>query len=662
MRLPLVILRIVKTCLVSASIIQSYQLLADELVTHPLDPLTAAEFSTVVSTLQTEKLVDESSRFPLIVLREPNKHWVLQWQQNQAISRQAFVIIKQGSQTFEAEVNISQRKVTSWKLIPDAQPGILLTEEWAQAQKIVKAHPAWQTAVRSRGIDKLQDIICTPLTLGYFGIEEQEGRRLVKVVCYQSHGISNYWGRPIEGLIAVVDFNERKVIKLIDSGAVPLPKAPVDLDENSVGILRTPTNPISIIQSRGPTFKLNGHRVRWQKWRFHYRIDPRLGLVVSMVGYNDNGKLRSILYQGSLSELFVPYMDPDVGWYFRTYLDAGEYGVGKLAAPMIRNVDCPSNAIFFNTVFADDWGNSYTQERAACLFERYAGDISWRHYEAESGLSEARKRTELVLRSISTVGNYDYIFDWVFRQDGTIKVAVGATGIEQVKAVKSRTLKDDVDGYDTAFGRMVAEHIVAPNHDHFFSFRLDLDIEGQKNSFLSGQLKTKKLSGKNPRKSIWVMDSGVATHESQAKLQIKFDKPALWRVINPNVLGPIGYPVSYQLRPGANAVSLLGPDDFVQQRAGFTKYHLWVTPYNPQELYAAGTYPNQSKGRDGLQTWTSADRPIQNTDVVLWYTVGFHHVVRTEDWPVLSTNRHSFELRPFDFFPRNPALDIPRQE
>ena len=95
------------------------------------------------------------------------------------------------------------------------------------------------------------------------------------------------------------------------------------------------------------------------------------------------------------------------------------------------------------------------------------------------------------------------------------------------------------------------------------------------------------------------------------------------------------------------------------QRAGFTDHHIWVTPYDPQERYAAGTYPNQSAGDEGLPTWTSANRPIENTDLVLWYTLGFHHAPRAEDWPVTPTIWNECELRPFDFFDRNPALDLP---
>lgn len=263
------------------------------------------------------------------------------------------------------------------------------------------------------------------------------------------------------------------------------------------------------------------------------------------------------------------------------------------------------------------------------------------------------------MRSVSAIGNYDYIFDWVFRQDGTIEVAVGATGVPQVKAVRGRTTADDVEGRGTAYGRPVAEHTVAINHDHFFSFRIELDVDGRRNSFVEERLISEILVEPTARKSVWVVDSRTALTEKDAKLRIEFQGPSLWCVINPNVLGPLGHPVAYQLEAKANIVSLLNLEDFPQRRAGFIDFHLWVTPHDPKERYAAGTYPNQSKGGEGLPAWTSANRPIENTDVVLWYTLGFHHVVRAEDWPVLSTRWSGFELKPFDFFQRNPALDLP---
>ncbi len=166
------------------------------------------------------------------------------------------------------------------------------------------------------------------------------------------------------------------------------------------------------------------------------------------------------------------------------------------------------------------------------------------------------------MRLISAIGNYDYLFDWIFRQDGTIKVAVGTSGIEQVKAVRSRTARDDRDGKDTAYGRMVAEHTAAINHDHFFCFRIDLDVGGPRNSFLYERLRTKRLEKESSRRSVWVVDSRTAAREQAGKLHIDLKQPALWRVINPNQIGPLGYPVSYQLKPKTNAVSLLSPEDF----------------------------------------------------------------------------------------------------
>jgi primary-amine oxidase len=342
-------------------------------------------------------------------------------------------------------------------------------------------------------------------------------------------------------------------------------------------------------------------------------------------------------------------------------MDAGEYGVGTFTASLEPGLDCPANATFFDAVFADDRGVPFTIKRAVCLFERDSSDIAWRHYESVNGQSESRKRTDLVLRLVSSIGNYDYIFDWVFRQDGTIQVAVGASGIEQVKAVASRTIEDDKDGRDTAYGHMVAEHTVAVNHDHFFCFRLDLDVDGPENCLVIDHFRTARNPAGTPRKSLWKVEMEEPKTEQAARRRINLADPEMWLAVNCVRKGPLGYRSGYALHPDANAVSLLTEDDTAQRRGGFTDYHLWVTPYDPSERYAGGLYPNQSRGGDGLPAWTSADRPILNRDIVLWYTLGFHHMVRAEDWPVLPTAWHTFELRPFDFFDRNPALDLPKQ-
>lgn len=340
-------------------------------------------------------------------------------------------------------------------------------------------------------------------------------------------------------------------------------------------------------------------------------------------------------------------------------MDAGEFLAGVSAVSLVPGADCPGNARYFDAVFANGEGEPEIRQRAVCLFERYAGSVAWRHRDFLSGETEVRVKRDLVLRLVAVLGNYDYTFDWTFQQDGTIAVDIGASGIEQVRAVASRTAREDRNG-DSAFGRFVSERTVAVNHDHFFNFRLDLDVDGPENSFLRERLVTRTLED-HPRRSVWVLEPEIARVEEQAKLRIDLEEPAVWRVINPDVVGPLGYPVSYEIKPAANAVSLLLPEDFPQRRGGFTDHHLWVTPYRAEERYAAGDYPNQSQGGDGLPAWTSANRPIENTDIVVWYTIGLHHVVRAEDWPVLPTEVSSFQVRPFDFFEQNPALDLPER-
>ena len=85
---------------------------------------------------------------------------------------------------------------------------------------------------------------------------------------------------------------------------------------------------------------------------------------------------------------------------------------------------------------------------------------------------------------------------------------------------------------------------------------------------------------------------------------------------------------------------------------------LWVTPYAREERWPCGEMVVQATSDLGLPAWTAADRPIQDTDVVLWYVFGIHHVTRPEDWPVMPVDTVSFWLKPVGFFDRNPALDV----
>jgi primary-amine oxidase len=623
---------------------------------HPLDALTFQEYWTVFETMKASGKLDSESRFAGINLHEPPKEEVLRWKPGDPLRREALAIVKQGRRTFEAVVDVANRKLVSWKERPGVEP-VLIADETEGVGERLKADPQWQAAMRKRGITDFDTVNCDGDSPGYFATPEEKGRRLQRVRCSEGRG-SDGGGHPIEGLIAVWDSEEEKMVRLIDTGAVPVPRGSTGYSTDVIPSREVP-GPITVTQPVHG-FRTDGTEVSWENWHFHFRIDSKMGVVVTNVSYADGGKARSILYEGSLAEVFVPYQDPAEGWYYITFVDMGEANTwGGVASTLEPGADCPDNAVYFDSVIPTSHGMPQRRARTACLFEREAGDFAWRH-SVVGLLTDSRRRRDLVLRMITTFGNYDYAVDWTFEQSGSIKIGVGATGSVEVKAVRSRTAAEDRDGKDGRYGHFVADNTIGVNHDHFFSFRLDLDIDGSENSFVKEEMKTEKLPAGNPRKSLWVTEQKVAKTEGDAQLTMMMEHPALWRVINPNVKGPLGYPVGYEIAPGHNAVSLMVDDDWPQQRAGFIRHNLWVTPYREDERYPAGDYPTQSHGGDGLPAWTKANRPIENTDIVVWYTLGFHHVPRPEDWPIMPTAWHEFELRPFDFFARNPAVDLPK--
>jgi len=622
---------------------------------HPLDGLSSAEQWSVREVLLASGKLGDNLRFVSVDLHAPSKAAMLAWKPGLPLKREALVVLTGGLSTYEAVVDVTGRSLASWREVRGLAS--LVSSEQDMISELAQNDPRMIEGFKKRGIPDLATVRCYGISPGYFGTPEGDGKRLAMARCWDRRGVYNADGRPVEGLYAWIDVVGKKVIRVVDSGVAPVPQGPVDLEPEAIGPARETPGPMRIDQPLGPGFQRDGGVVSWQNWSFHVRLENRRGAVVSLVRYDDAGRTRSVMYEGALSEIFVPYMDPGESWYNSTFIDLGEYTADGVLSPLEPGEDCPGNATYLDAFAPDDKGMPRPRRKVACLFEREAGQVAWRHLNWLGGSVASRGARDLVLRTIANLGNYDYVFDWVFQQDGSLRVVAGSTGVVNTKAVVSRSAAEPGAARDGVYGRFVAANTVAPNHDHFFAFRLDLDVDGTANSFVVDTLKPQRLPEGSLRKSLWVVQPEIAKTESQAKRDMH--ESALWRFVNPKVTGPLGYPVSYQIRGGHSATSLLSDDDFPQKRAGFIRHALWVTPYRADEVYAAGDYPTQSRGEDGLPTWTKPNRPIENTDIVAWYTVGMHHVVRAEDWPVMPVVWHDFEIRPFDFFARNPALDIP---
>jgi primary-amine oxidase len=626
---------------------------------HPLDALDADEIATAVAVLRDSGEADDDTLFISIDVDEPPKEVVRAWKEGDPLARAAAIVMRRDGKTVDAVVDLVAGRLVRADEIPGVQSALVMPELLSTIG-VVLGDERMQEGLAKRGITDFEQIFCAPRTVGNFGRPEENTRRLVKSDCFDIRGVqTDVFATPIEGLFATVDLDSGEVIEVTDLGVVPLPPGNHELDPESIGEQRT-VKPIVLANPEGSNIEIEGSMVRWQKWSFHVRWDTRSGVVVSLVAFDGDDGPRSVLYQGSLAEIFVPYQDPTESWYFRNYMDQGEYGMGTMAAPLIAGADCPETSVFVSPIMANPAGGADVLADRICIFERTPGEPIWRHYDFVTTVTETRPAVELVVRYIATVGNYDYAFDWFFGQGGTVAFRGGASGIDAIKGVRAQTLSDPTAEADTAWGPLIAPGRVGVNHDHFFSIRLDLDVDGESNSFVRDKLVAERLPAHSPRRSLWRVQQEVANNDTDARFRLDYQRPSLWRVVSSDRKNALGYPTSYAVKTAGNALPLVDEDDVPLSRALFATNHLWVTPYAADERFAAGRFPNQSKPGQGLPEWTASRRNVRDTDIVLWYTLGFHHVPSAEDWPVYNLGWHSVTLRPYNFFDRNPALDVPR--
>lgn len=648
-------------CVVIAAVVavQLAPALLAQTTSHPLEPLTAGEITRTTEVLRGAGKLDSTSAFVSITVREPPKSEVLAWRPGTALRRESFAIIydRAKRRTSEAVVDVSDGTLVSWKDIPGVQAPFL-PSEYAELQRIVRADRSWQAAMRKRGIVAFDSIQIDPWSAGNFGLAGEQGKRLWRMLSYYKGSAENAYARPIEGVVAYVDIDQHKVMKLVDTGAIPVRKQPDDYDQRAAaaqqGGLRTAPKPLVINQPDGASFTLDGHDVRWQHWHFRFAVRPREGLVLYRVRYDDHGHERPILYRASLSEMVVPYGDPSATWFFRNAFDAGEYGLwGFLGSPLEPGIDAPSNATFVDAVISGEDGKPVTFPRAAAIYERDGGTL-WKHVADES---DGRRARDLVLALVTTVGNYEYGFHWIFHQDGTLEQEVELTGILQTKGLRDTTAATaNAEHHAT----IVAPQLAAVFHQHFFNFRLDFDVDGPNNTVVEMNTVSDPAGASNPFANAFSETMTPLTTELQARRRMNLESNRMWAITNPNVRNALGEPTAYLLMPGSNTVPFAAPAASVRKRAGFLDAHVWVTPYAAAEMHAAGDYVNQSPGDDGLTRWTRANRAIANRDVVVWYTMGMTHIPRPEDWPMMAVQRVGFKLVPAGFFTRDPALDLPK--
>jgi primary-amine oxidase len=622
---------------------------------HPLDPLSRAEIELAAGMIHADIRAPAALRFVSVELCEPPKAQVLGYEPGAVCERRASAVLldRELGSCVEVLVSLTRAEIDSWRVIKGVQPAIT-PDEVAECQRVARNCPEFLAAIAKRGVTDPDLVMLDPWSAGHYGDEPSAdaGRRLVRALAYaRAEPQDNGYARPIENLLTIIDLNLMEVVRVEDHGVVPLPPEPANWTSRYVPPDRPAPSPLHIAQPQGPGFSVNGQEIRWQGWRFRIGFNAREGLVLHTVGFEDGDLLRPILYRAAVSEMLVPYGDPGVTSYRKNAFDVGEYGIGITANSLALGCDCLGEIFYLDAHMVDSAGSPRTIKNAVCLHEEDDG-ILWKHTDWRTGAVEVRRSRRLVASFITTVGIYEYGFYWIFGQDASLELLIKLTGIPSATAM--------APGDEPKHGVEVAPQLSATLHQHFFNVRLDLEIDGTGNSVREVDAVALPPGKDNPHLNAFVARPRPLESEAVARRRCNPSTSRYWQIVNPGSRNRNGQSAGYRLVPGENAIPLAHGAASVSRRAGFLQHHFWVTAYDPSQRFAAGEFPNQRAGDDGLATWTDLDRPLVNTDLVVWYTFGHTHVPRAEEWPVMPVHKIGFMLKPDGFFDRNPALGIPR--
>jgi primary-amine oxidase len=479
----------------------------------------------------------------------------------------------------------------------------------------------------------------------------------------------------VEGVSPLVDLDTMTLIRIDDTGAdIPLPPYTGDYANawrTDPPKYQTELKKYQVVQPDGPSYKIEGNVVTWLDWKLHVGFNPREGACLNMVTFAG----RPVLYRLSLSEMIVPYSYPKAPHSRKNAFDVGEgsfpvilvrflfltpeciEGVGNNAKTLRSGCDCIGTASFMSASLCASNGSVTTLPDIICVHEEDSG-ILWKHTDWRNNRSDVRRSRALVVGFWATVANYDYSFNFKFFQDGTVEMFSELTGILSTVVLPVGVSRDK-------YGQLVAPRISATYHQHFFVWRIDTAIDGWKdgNSVYECDSVIAPPGPANPLKNLFDVKYTPIKSESDSGRVQDQTKFRHWVVFNPNKKTELGLNPGYAVMPWAEGtLPFHDSDSFLLKRAPFLSKAMWVTKFSDAEKYPAGKFPNQQEHAvNGMTTWVQQNRSLENTDVVLWYTLGFHHIPRPEEWPIMPACRAGWKLLPYGFFARNPCYNAPPQ-
>lgn len=490
--------------------------------------------------------------------------------------------------------------------------------------------------------------------------------------------VVNYYLQPIGGIMVWFNTDGGDCVEMIqfsDMGATPINSGLSNFNcpPNFYYDQFRTLNPLQMCMPNGPSFVIDGassinngsctiqgsgNSLTWDRWKMHFSLHPTWGLQLNLVQFNDQKystdpiNYRSVLYQANLAEALTIYGSPDMGTVNHNFLDIGEYQTRLYITSLQPGVDVPPYANLYSPIFVQETGLLFQWVNGFAIYEQDGGML-WRHYDAFTGIKQGRRGRELVLTHTNCIGNYDYAFYWIFKQDGKIEVQVYLTGLDEYLSSSQKTTPPD-----DPFNPLLFQYTISPNHQHIFCYRLDFDVDGTSNRLYEENAVGVKPGKNNACSNAWFPEATLLKNTKEARRNIDPSTGRRWVFRNSTTTNSVGQSCGYALEPLVSTKSFSGCCSRIKKRAHLLNYNFFATPFKDDQLYPMGKYPVEMGKDEGLAIYSKGKKNLVDTDIVGWYSVMFTHDPETENFPVLPAEKLGFTIVPASFFNQNPAMNI----
>ena len=449
-----------------------------------------------------------------------------------------------------------------------------------------------------------------------------------------------------------------ELLTAYDGGSKSFVPAPKDKGSFSTYQRRgdpQPAKPLrnpQLFEPDGKRYTVSGHHVEYMGWGFDFRSRTTSGIQLFDIRF----KGERIVYELSAQEAEAFYS----GWspkpMFTNFLDVA-WGMGSMTFELLRGVDCPNTATFFDVIHLIGRNDPAKFKNAVCLFEQDVGIPLRRHYDTnfKDGYNfyGGMPGSALILRTASTTYNYDYVLDYIFYPNGVLEVRTTTSGYAQTTFY---TVDEDPYAYQ------IHPQMGGTLHDHIFNYKVDLDVLGTRNSHEVVQVGLTNIT--NP----WfpsdyqvqkVLHRRLRKTENEAVYRYNFDTPSLLNFFNAGKKNSFGVHRGYRIHIRDVMKQVLPESWPMVKGAAWSLNQLHVTKRKESEEKSSCIYNQQDMADPVLDFSKYIDGDsIEQEDLVAWVTLGLMHIMHSEDIPNTATpgNSASFLLRPFSYFDEDPSM------